>query len=222
MRRGLIGLTLAAACGGGAGDTAGDAPMITGTIQPEGEDVSGEFEGYRAFAYDQGGAFIAYISSNPRATCDKVTDYLTVGAEPYDPVDVLVAGKCDFFIYLSSGYDGGLSHSADKDDEELDTVGPGVSLGCAMGEGEWVYERRDGDDKDYYWSGRWWQGAPVTYSFDFSGGDGSEVVMDIAMQEYTGAFIYEEFANDPASGDVEGHVTAEWCTGLAGTGLFGG
>ncbi|MCF6287174.1 MAG: hypothetical protein L3K26_18615, partial [Candidatus Hydrogenedentes bacterium] len=87
---GAIALLAVVGCTSEEGDdTAALGPMITGTIQPDGEDVSGYVEGQRAFAFDASGIFLAYISPNVNATCENVTAYLQTGVDPYDPVEVL-------------------------------------------------------------------------------------------------------------------------------------
>jgi len=188
-------------------------PFITGTITLDERGDAAEIEFFKAVAFDQGGGFIAYLSSNPAATCTNIVEYLTTGA-PVDPVDVLSGGTCNLFIKTGSGYDGGM----DVTDDGI--VGAGTSLSCHFGEGGWVYEQRDVGDVDYFWQGLEWQGHVESFSFDISGGAEAPYAMEIAMSSYNGSLIYEGLESAAASGEVSGSIEAEWCPGLATTGLF--
>jgi hypothetical protein len=199
-------------------------PMMTGTILPDtpapsGDSVSGEFFGYHAFSFLVEDKFVTYISSNPNSTCSKVVDYLNINGDPYDPVDVLEPGGCNMYIEVE-GFNNG-SYSASNDI----IASASSAIACAMGEGTFEMATFDADDTDYYWvaddggPGAWWQGVPQMFSWEFSEADDG-FLLDISMSSYTGAFIYEEFANNPASGTVSGTVQAEICEGLASTGVF--
>ena len=61
-------------------------PLLTGTVSPDHPeyDLSGEFTGYKAFAFDINNTFWTYISSNPNAHCGDVVNYLIVGSDPFD------------------------------------------------------------------------------------------------------------------------------------------
>ena len=208
----LTVLTVLVGCNKNTGDSGGDI-MLSGTIVPEGEDLSGEVAIVKAFAFGQGDSFLTYMSSNPNATCAKVTEYL-VSDEPYDPVDILSAGKCNMFVMLSSGYESGFSASDDP------LVAAGTAIDCAMGDGAFELTTMDEDDTDYYWTGRWFQSHPTAYTYEISGGDGSDFEFGIEMSEYQGGFIYEVFETVNATGDVSGTVQAQWCASLGSTGLL--
>jgi len=194
-------------------DDDGLSVMISGTIQPDGHDVTGSVRGYRAFAFDDGGDMIAYISSNPSATCANVVEYLS-GGDPVDPVNVLSGGYCNIYLRIYDNYESGYSAS----DDSLSAAGS--SIGCAMGEGSFEYMTLDQDDTDYYWTGQWWQGVPEVFDWTFTGDRDQGYAFDISMTEYSGSFPYEEFDRYLATGAVSGVVTAEVCEGLASTGLF--
>ena len=205
----------------------GDAPpvpMLTGTITPDtpapsGETVSGEFFGYQAFSFLVGEKFVSYISSNPNATCANVVSYLNITGDPYDPVNVLQPGGCNMYIEVEGFTGSGYSASNDI------TQSASSAIACAMGEGTFEMATFDSDDTDYFWvapdggPGAWWQGVPQMFSWDFSESEDGHT-LDISMSSYTGSFIYEEFASNPASGSVSGMVQAELCEGLASTGVF--
>lgn len=212
-------LVLLGGCaGGGEDDTGGSAggDMLTGTITPDGASHSGEVAIAKAFAFDQGGKFIVYMSSDPAATCDKVYDYLGGSDKAYDPVDIFNDGYCNMFVLMGSGYDGGVEAQDDV------VVGAGTAIECPMGDGQWVYETRDGDDKDYFWDpeSQWWVGHPETYSYSFSGSGESGYTLDIDMSYYDGGYPYLEWENTPATGEVSGTVNAEYCQPLATLGFF--
>jgi hypothetical protein len=206
----LLGLL---ACADKADDSAVPDPLVSGTVQPEGASESGEVAFHRGFAFDQGGRVIAYISSNPAASCDRVVEYLRPHEEPYDPSGLLTGGTCDLYFAMD-GYSGDLS----ADDDPMAVAG--WALNCAMGEGSFVLETRDSGDRDYYWSGRWWQGRPTSYSYTLTGGAGADFTFDLQMSAYDGGFIYESMEGVPATGEVSGSIDLEWCPSLATTGLF--
>ena len=110
-------------------------PMLTGTITPDERDVSGEFFGYRAFAFDANDTLGAYISSNPDASCESITEYLGSSSSS-DPSSVLTAGGCNLFLKISD-FDGSLSAENDT------IVSAASSIECAMGEGEFEYTTAD-------------------------------------------------------------------------------
>lgn len=199
-------------------------PMLTGVIAPDspapsGESVSGEFFGYHAFSFLVDDKFVSYISSNPNASCSSVVDYLNINSGPYDPVNVLQPGGCNMYIEVEGFTNGSYSASNDV------IQSASSAIACAMGEGNFEMATFDADDTDYFWvaadggPGAWWQGVPQMFSWDFSEtSDGH--LLEISMTSYTGGFIYEEFANNPASGAVSGTVRSELCEGLASTGVF--
>ena len=220
----LLVLSLTTACSGkdDSGDETVDSlePKITGTVTAEGE-ASAQVAFYKAFAFDQGGKLLAYLSSSPNATCENVADYLRVSEGPYDPKDMFEGGHCNMFIIIDGDFDGSFSHTRPADSTEPNLVAAGTSMECAMGEGQFELTRlTESDRDDYYWSGRWWQGRPNAYTYDFSGGAGSSYQLTLEMSAYDGGFIHEELDDTPAVGAVSGTIEAEWCDALGSTGLF--
>jgi hypothetical protein len=224
----LTALAIIAACSGEEALKEGPEAMLTGSVTPEGMDVSGDFAGYSAFAFDDQGVFVAYISSNPDTNCANVSEYLRTDRTRMDPEEILVGGKCNMFLKIE-GFEG--SFSADSDP----FASAASSIECAMGEGEFRYssiemaaegvEYNDctpgsGSDCDYYWTGKWWVGVPRDYSWSFSGSHSEGYQLDIEMSTYSGSFIHEEFARYDAFGEASGSVTAYTCENLASTGLF--
>jgi hypothetical protein len=201
---------------------------INGTITPDHPSIvtSGEMTIYKAFAFNDNGTFLAYLSSNPEAHCGDVTQYLNDGA--FDPVEVLSPGKCNITIKLDwtacedDSTEGCDSFTA-TDDRILSAAS---SIECAMGEGVFEYRKLDDQDRaDYYWTGdnaKWWQGSLKGYVWDISGVRGEGYTLDLNMYEYDGAFIHEEFDKYDATGSVQGIIEAYTCEGLASTGLFTG
>jgi hypothetical protein len=195
-------------------------PFITGTVAPEHPefDVTGEFEIYKAFAFNDQGTFWAYLSSNPETHCAEAVKYLNVGGDPYNPEEILSPGKCNMFIKISD-WEG---ESSAKDDPSLSAQS---AIQCAMGEGAFELTTIGTNDTDYYWTGKWWQGAPHGYEWNISGDrDGTadqqagyEITLDI--YELSGTFIHDEFNKYDASGSVSGTIDAYICEGLASTGL---
>ena len=194
---------------------------INGTISvPDHPSIStsGEVSIYKAFAFDTNGTFLAYLSSNPESHCGDVTQYLTVGGDPYDPMEVLSPGKCNISIKLEDWPEDG---SFTATDDAI--IAAATSIECAMGEGSFEYTTLVSGDLDYYWVGddaTWWQGAPNGYVWDFSGVRGEGYTLDINMYEYSGGFIHEEFDKYDAFGSVQGTIEAYTCEGLGSTGLF--
>lgn len=189
-------------------------PLLVGTITPDHPEVSlsADFTGYKAFAFDINNTFWTYISSNPNAYCGDVVKYLNVGSEPFDPVNVLSPGKCNMLIKLAD-WQGSVSLENDA------VAVAATAIECAMGDGEFTLMNLDGNGKDYYWTGTWWQGAPREYRFDLEGDRDSGYVLDIEMTVLNGGFIREEFEKYEAYGTVSGVMDAYVCEGLASTGL---
>ena len=189
-------------------------PLLVGTITPDHPEVSlsADFTGYKAFAFDINNTFWTYISSNPNAYCGDVVKYLNVGSDPFDPVNVLSPGKCNMLIKLTD-WQGSVSLENDA------VAVAATAIECAMGDGEFTLMNLDGNGKDYYWTGTWWQGAPREYRFDLEGDRDNGYVLDIEMTVLNGGFIREEFEKYEAYGTVSGVMDAYVCEGLASTGL---
>lgn len=220
----LVALSVwASACGGekdSATDEALPEPLVTGTITAGGE-ASAQVAFYKAFGFDQGGRALFYLSSSPFASCDSVTKYLQVDSDPYDPAEMFQGGHCNMFIRLDSDYDGDFEYTRAVGSDEANLVGAGTSLECAMGQGDFELTRLTEDDRDdYYWTGRWWQGRPSAYTYDFDGTGEGGYTLTFNMTAYDGGFIHEELDDTPADGAVTGTIEAEYCASLGSTGLF--
>ena len=86
----------------------------------------------KAFAYDQGGTMLAYLSSSPTATCTNVTDYLRVNQIPTTP-STAEPGTRNLLLKIER-VPGGFSHNQPAGDPaNLATLGSAIN--CAMGEG---------------------------------------------------------------------------------------
>ena len=223
----LAALTLAlGACKGKEEDTGGEAdPYITGQIQPDSGAHQGNVRFHKAFGFNQGEVFIAYISSNPDATCENVAQYLRVGGGAYDPSDMFRPETCNMFIKVSQDYEGGIDYTRDEGDAAIDLIGAGTSIECAMGPGDWALTTllEDDPDPDYYYTGatsQWWVGNPLTYRYTFSGGDGDDYTLDFELSQLDGGYVHESLEEVRATATVSGSMPAEWCEALASTGLF--
>jgi hypothetical protein len=189
-------------------------PLLNGTIEPDHPEftLSADFSGYKAFAFDINDTFWMYISSNPNSNCDAVSSYLNVGGDPFDPVDVLTPGTCNMMIKVSD-WQG--SFTAENDPIAV----AATAIECAMGEGVFELQTPSWGNRDYYWTGTWWQGNPSEYRFDISGDRDDGYSLDIEMSVYNGGFIREEMDKYEAFGTVTGAMNAYVCEGLASTGL---
>jgi hypothetical protein len=125
-----------------------------------------------------------------------------------DPTLLFLGGACNLFGYVQS-WDGSEATWTS------DPVAVTWALNCTIGDGAFAWEER-GDDDGYYWSGRYWQGAPQQWTLTLSGGGGEAIEADIEMNDYDGDYIYE-FTEATATGLVSGAVRASWCPDLAET-----
>jgi len=220
----LFTLSVAVACSGksdsGDGDGSSALPLITGTVAVE-DGTSAEVAFYHAYAFDQGGTMLAYLSSSPTATCENVSDYLRAGQAPYDPTSMFEPNTCNFFLKVDDAYEGGYQHTqpVGADQPNFDTLAS--AMNCAMGEGDFeLYALSETDEPDYNYTGRWWEGGPSAYAYDLTGGGGSDYEFTIEMSAYDGSFVHEPLNDSPAAGAVSGTITASWCESLGSTGLF--
>ncbi len=218
-RMGLCFLLIA--CKGDAEKEGSLEAMLTGSIYQEDFEISAEFTGYKAFAFDDQGTFLAYISSNPEANCSSVSEYLNIEANTanqataFDPNLVLLPEYCNLFIKLDD-FEG----SFFAEDDNVATAAS--SMECPMGPGsfDWTVQ---GSDSGYYYSGKWFTGVPRTYTWDISGSHAEGYTLDIEMSTYDGNFTQDldaETRRYDATGDVSGRVSAFTCNELATTGFF--
>ncbi len=182
---------------------------MAGDVSLDGHDLTGALVAATAFAHAQDGTLGAYISSSPETTCDDVVSYLTDLA--FDPSPMFLDGHCNLFITIDGDYD-----SAGFAVEDDLIYGVSSNVGCAMGEGDFTAEAQS----SYTWSGQWWQGAPTSFSYDFSD-DGEEYALNVGLSTLNGSFSQDgQLESVSATADVAGLATAESCPGLANTYLF--
>lgn len=185
-------------------------PTLTGEITLVDQGLTGQLVAARAFAHAQDGSLGAYISSSPDTTCDDVVGYLSDSR--YDSSSMFLEGHCNFFIYIDSAYD-----SAGFAVEDDLIYGVSSNMSCTLGEGEFVQET---PEAQYAWSGQWWQGAPTSFSYDFSD-DGTEYWLNVALRELNGSFSQDgQMVSVTGTSTIDGLATAESCPGLASTYLF--
>lgn len=216
-----LALLIAVGCKDKAADTGDDLePQLVGTIEPDGAGEVGNVRFYKAFAFDQGGSLLAYLTSSPDADCASVGQYLRVGGDPYDPVKVFQPETCNMFIKIAEDYDGGIDYTRSEGDAGLDLVGTGTAIECALGAGAFELTTLLTDDEDYYYSGRWWVGNPLSYRYTFEGSGEGGYTLGLELSQLDGGFVHESLEEVRATASVSGSVKAEYCTDLASTGLF--
>ena len=185
-------------------------PTLTGEITLVDQGLTGQLVAAQAFAHAQDGSLVAYISSSPETTCDDVVGYLSDSR--YDSSSMFLEGHCNFFIYIDSAYD-----SAGFAVEDDLIYGVSSNMSCTLGEGAFVQET---PDAQYAWSGQWWQGAPTSFSYDFSD-DGTEYWLNVTLRELNGSFSQDgQMVSVTGTTTIDGLATAESCPGLASTYLF--
>ena len=203
----LLLLSLLAACD--KDDTGADYGILEGDLEFEdGETAS--VATHQAFGYDAGGVALLYFASNEAATCADVTDFLS--DDSGDPSAIFSAGHCNLFAQIQDWDGSEVTHTSDP-------MSVTWALNCTLGTGSWNWEER-GDDDGYYWSGRFWQGSPQSWTITASGGGGSPFVTTVDMNDYEGDYIYE-FIDAGADGLVHGTTQAQWCETFSETAFFG-
>lgn len=188
-----------------------EAETNLGTITADRAGEAADVLAAAGFGYSGQGKAILVFTGNPDATCAGVASLLT-SKDPVDPTDILQQHSCEFTTLMT--YDG------TKVTVEDDKLAATVALSCAMDEGEWNLETRDQGDKDYFYSGPYWQGHPESFSLSLSGGEGEDFAMDLEMSDYSGNFIYESLDAAPASGAVAGSVQFTWCPDLSQAAIY--
>ena len=220
------GLLLLAACGDKDPDTGtsptdtGDSATPTDTADTAEEGLPdglvgtidfhtfgelGEVDIKKAFGLAMDKKFIAYFSNNEDTTCEDVIEYVTPTDKAEDPSTFLVPGHCDMFMSLE--WDGGF----DAKDDLLYVAG--YSIFCPLSDGKFVYEKRDKDDYDFYWSGLWWQGHPEDYQITITEESDSYTFTGI-LTTYKGNLIYEDLNTYTGVGKVSGILEIERCDDL--------
>ncbi len=178
-------------------------PGLQGSMLIKEIGLTGTVDIQKAYALAQDGHFIAYLSNNPDASCERIVRYLLPTDTPEDPSDLLVAGTCDMFMSLPNWDDG-----FEAEDDRLALAG--FSMSCPLGEGEFVLEERDKNDIDYYWSGRWWQGHPEHYILSIAPAT-SGYTFTMYMDTYDGSLIYEGLKSFTGAGEISGILEIEEC-----------
>lgn len=205
-------LTPLVACDGGS-DGVDETFAMQGKITAE-DGQQGEVTIRKAFGFATNGSGLVYFASNGDATCDNVLEMLEAD-EAHNPDSVLLAGHCNLIYKFK--FDGEPTFD-DLSFTEADTFRSIWSVSCGMGEGSWEYANNDGD-KDYFYTGSWWQGSPNVYTSTVSG-TGDSMRVNVTMGPYTGHYIYEGLDEVSGTGLVSGDVEIQRCTGLAQTALF--
>ena len=135
-----------------------------------------------------------YISSTPNAHCGDVVNYLIVGSDPFDPVNVLSPGKCNMLIKLAD-WQGSVFLENDP------VAVAATAIECAMDDGEFTLMNLDGNGRIIGPRG----GKESTqYRFDIEGDRDSGYSLDIEMTVMNGGFIHEEFDKYEAYGSISG------------------
>lgn len=217
----LGALVLLAACNSYPPKDESEDPGITGKISMDERSGSSKFEVFRAFSYDTEGKFIAFLSSNSAATCEDASAYLS-GEETVNGGQFMRGGTCAMTIIIKPPYGFGGTDFYEGSDRASDTGGEvGVAantlIECEIGNGAFKI-RQEPEDDEYWWTGKWWTGAPVDFAWKIDGGDGDKTFIQVEMSTYSGGLPNNgQPEGIPASGEVTGSTFAEWCPGLAGS-----
>ncbi|MCB9794151.1 MAG: hypothetical protein H6741_15660 [Alphaproteobacteria bacterium] len=204
MRASLLLTALLLACQGKDGTTE-DTAFIVGDVVTTDETASVALR--TAYGFHIDGKGLWYMSTVAGVSCDEVLTYLNHAGSDVHPEGVLYGGYCN--LTLVSDYEG-----EDFSFTEADGTFVGYwSLYCPMGEGEWVWENRDGHE-DYYWSNRLWTGDPEVHSTTITGdGETEGYTITVDMSDYSGTYagVLETI---PATGSVAGTIDAVFCPEL--------
>jgi hypothetical protein len=168
----------------------------------------------KSFGFASNGSGLVYFSSNETATCANVVEMLQAD-EAHNPDSVLLAGHCNLIFKFKYDENEGFEASKYTHDDLFEAF---WSVSCGMGEGAWEYANNDGD-KDYFYTGTWWQGSPQDHDTTVSE-IGDNIGINTSMGPYAGQYIYVGLDDIPGTGLVVGDIEAQRCTGLAQTDLF--
>lgn len=201
------------ACKGGGDTDGGDAAMTEGSIEFASDTLgpgTASVPIRKAFAMAVNGRGMLYGASSAAATCAAVAEYLTT-EDPYDPSELFEPEACNFLLVFD--YDGSY------DGREVGAT-DSINLACTVDPGAWELDDPNGYE-DYYWSGRYFSGAPTTYTMTLSGAEADgAMALDVAMSEYTGSYTQDAMEQITGTGEVTGAIEATWCTELAQTPFF--
>ncbi len=184
-------------------------PDLAGTVTADSGE-SGVVLPATAFGVSKGGAARVLISPNPDATCEDAAAFYGVDPD-YNAEVVSAEGHCVIDVRLDA-YD----DVATNYDGSTDAL---LSFNCAMGVGEWVFERRS-NRSAWYYSGAFWAGSPAgltEYTLDVgAAASGGPLDVTLGVSSFDGRFPYDndEADADPATGQVSGHVAATWCEAM--------
>ena len=90
----------------------------------------------------------------------------------------------------------------------------GYALSCPLGDGAFVYEKRDKGDYDFYWTGRWWQGHPQDYQLSIVDESG-HYTFSGQLTTFKGNLIYEDLNTYTGVGKIQGTLEIERCDDIA-------
>lgn len=207
----FFGVLLIVACNDK--DDSADGSIISGELEVTGEGLVGSVETYQAYGFNNNGKAVFYFAAKDTATCEEVGEYLST-TNAYDKTPLFGPNTCNISLVLSD-------YTGEDATYETGNWNAIWSVNCTFGDGSFVYEERDDNDYDYYWSGRLWQGSPSDWNLTVSGGDDSAYTITAEMNGFNGSFIYEGLEIYPATGLVAGTTKAKWCSDLASANILG-
>lgn len=183
-------------------------PDLAGTVTAD-DGSSADVVATMAYAASNGSAARVLITANPDTSCADAAAYYGTDAD-FNGADVGLAGHCVMDIYATK-YDGAGTYDGSADV----TIG----LTCFMDDGTWVWEERTGDEAWYY-DGPTWTGSPqgiLDYTLELGEAtEGSPLELTLGIVDFDGRYPYDndEPEADPATGEVSGWASAEWCSSM--------
>ena len=179
----------------------------------------------KGFGFHLNGKALFYFPSDEDATCALVAEYLR--DTQVDPHGIWAPGECNLTVVLNpqaeDAYDPAVGITWDNANNEGWFTGH-ADLTCALGEGDFEWGTRDAgsNDKDYFWTGVEWGGAPKTWEISIDGdGEAVEYVVDVDLDDLAGSYPGESTGEQvPLEGHVSGQIRAIRCTDLAQAMVF--
>jgi hypothetical protein len=204
------------ACDGGT-DSGVDYGNFSGEVSTD--RAEGVVDINKGFGFHLDGKAVFYFPSDEEATCATVSEYLR--ETQVDPHGIWAPGECNLTLVVSavtSDYDPA-GYSWDNADGQGLFHGV-VDLTCALGDGDFEWGTRDAGstDKDYFWTGQEWGGAPNTWDIQMSGdGEDTDYTINVDITDLMGSYPGESTGGQvPLSGTVSGEVRAIRCSDLTG------
>ncbi|GEM_PF-7118554 len=196
------------ACAGSEG--VADGGSLVGSVSIDGYDVDVEI--VRAYGFDDGSEGVFDFPSNPDATCDDVValqnNHLVGKSDKIVPDAVVAPDSCRLF-FNAALVDGAGTYSGSDAEPAIDAF---WTLDCALGDGSFEWENRDGD-KDYYWSGDRLTGNPDDWTTAIEvEGEGFRV--DAQLSGVSGNYI-DALDELSGSGTISGSIFVTPCGGMA-------